>query len=138
MPAVTAGRELHGKVAAVTGAASGIGFASAKAMADAGAHVVLHHRDEKALDKACAAIGAQASPLVLDLLDTKQCASLLARTLAIAGQLDIFHANAGLYVGGDLVDADPDAIDRMLNLTVNVVMKNVHNVLPHMIERGTS
>jgi ribitol 2-dehydrogenase len=137
MTAVTAGRELHGKVAAVTGAASGIGFASAKAMADAGAHVVLIDRDEKALDKACAAIGAQASPLVLDLLDTKQCASLLARTLAIAGQLDIFHANAGLYVGGDLVDADPDAIDRMLNLNVNVVMKNVHNVLPHMIERGT-
>ena len=100
MTAVTAGRELHGKVAAVTGAASGIGFASAKAMADAGAHVVLIDRDEKALDKTCAAIGAQASPLVLDLLDTKQCASLLARTLAIAGQLDIFHANAGLYVGG--------------------------------------
>src|SRR3990167_2615986 len=137
MTAVTAGRELHGKVAAVTGAASGIGFASAKAMADAGAHVVLIDRDEKALDKTCAAIGAQASPLVMDLLDTKQCASLLARTLAIAGQLDIFHANAGLYVGGDLVDADPDAIDRMLNLNVNVVMKNVHNVLPHMIERGT-
>ena len=58
-------------------------------------------------------------------------------TLALAGPLDIFHANAGLYVGGDLVDADPDAIDRMLNLNVNVVMKNVHNVLPHMIERGT-
>src|SRR3989344_4488609 len=137
MAAVATGRELHGKVAAVTGAASGIGFASAKAMAYAGAHVVLIDRDEKALDKTCAAIGAQASPLVLDLLDTKQCASLLARTLAIAGQLDIFHANAGLYVGGDLVDADPDAIDRMLNLNVNVVMKNVHNVLPHMIERGT-
>ena len=76
-------------------------------------------------------------PLVLDLLDARQCASLLQRTLALAGQLDIFHANAGLYVGGDLVDADPDAIDRMLNLNVNVVMKNVHNVLPHMIERGT-
>jgi ribitol 2-dehydrogenase len=56
--------------------------------------------------------------------------------LALAGRLDVFHANAGLYVGGDLVDADPDAIDRMLNLNVNVVMKNVHNVLPHMIERG--
>ena len=70
MTAMTAsmppGRELQGKVAAVTGAASGIGFASAKAMADAGAHVVLIDRDEKALDKACAAIGAQASPLVLD------------------------------------------------------------------------
>jgi ribitol 2-dehydrogenase len=36
-----------------------------------------------------------------------------------------------------LVDADTGAIDRMLNLNVNVVMKNVHDVLPHMIERRT-
>ena len=133
---------LQGQTAAVTGAASGIGFASAQAMADAGARVVLIDRDAAALDRACAAIGtngkhgAKALPLVLDLLDPAQCNSLLERTLALTGQLDIFHANAGLYVGGDLLDTTPEAIDRMLNLNVNVVMKNVHNVLPHMIGRG--
>jgi ribitol 2-dehydrogenase len=47
------------------------------------------------------------------------------------------HANAGAYVGDDLIDADAAAIDRMLYLNVNVVMKNVHDVLPHMIERRT-
>jgi hypothetical protein len=41
-------------------------------------------------------------------------------------------------IGGDLVDANTDAIDRMLNLKVNVVMKNVHDVLPHMIGRVIS
>lgn len=128
---------LQGKTAAVTGAASGIGFASAKAMADAGARVLLIDRDAVALAKACAAIGDNALPLVLDLLDPAQCNSLLDRTLTLTGQLDIFHANAGLYVGGDLLDTTPEAIDRMLNLNVNVVMKNVHNVLPHMIGRGT-
>ena len=127
---------LQGQVAAVTGAASGIGLASARAMTEAGARVVLVDRDQAALDKACAELGPNALPLVLDLLDPKQCATLLQRVLDLAGRLDIFHANAGLYVGGDLVDADPDAIDRMLNLNVNVVMKNVHNVLPHMIEKG--
>lgn len=76
-------------------------------------------------------------PLVIDLLDPKSCATLLPQVLEKAGQLDIFHAYAGLYVGGDLVDSDVDAIDRMLNLNINVVMKNVHDVLPHMIERGT-
>ena len=91
---------------------------------------------KRALARATELLGPAAMPLVLDLLDAKQCASLLSRVLAIAGQLDVFHANAGLYVGGNLVDADPEAIDRMLNLNVNVVMKNVHNVLPHMIERG--
>ena len=127
---------LKGKVAAVTGAASGIGLASARTMVQAGARVVLVDRDASALDKACADLGPQALALVLDLLDAGQCASLAARVLALAGRLDIFHANAGLYVGGELVDAEPDAIDRMLNLNVNVVMKNVHNVLPHMIEKG--
>lgn len=128
---------LQHKTAAITGAASGIGFASAKAMADAGARVLLIDRDAAALDKACAAIGDHALPLVLDLLDPAQCNSLLERTLALTGQLDIFHANAGLYVGGDLLDTTPEAIDRMLNLNVNVVMKNVHDVLPHMIARRT-
>ena len=127
----------QGKVAAVTGAASGIGRASTEALLAAGARVVLIDRDEKALITACAALGEHAIPLVLDLLDSKQCASLVPEILARAGPLDIFHANAGLYVGGDLVDASHDAIDRMLNLNVNVVMKNVRDVLVHMTERKT-
>jgi len=130
-------RELEGKVAAVTGAASGIGLASAEAMLAAGARVVMIDRDEAALQTLCAKHGEAALPLVIDLLDPRDCASLLPRVLERAGRLDIFHANAGTYVGGDLVDADTQAIDRMLNLNVNVVMKNVHDVLPHMIERGT-
>ncbi|RYF34367.1 MAG: SDR family oxidoreductase [Comamonadaceae bacterium] len=128
---------LEGKVAAVTGGASGIGLASAEAMLAAGARVVLVDRDEAALHALHERLGDAVIPLVIDLLDAKDCASLLPQVLASAGQLDIFHANAGTYVGGDLVDADTTAIDRMLNLNVNVVMKNVHDVLPHMIERGT-
>lgn len=130
-------RELEGKVAAVTGAASGIGLACAEAMLAAGARVVLVDRDEAALASLCSKHGDAAMPLVIDLLDPKGCASLMPQILQRAGQLDIFHANAGTYVGGDLVDADTAAIDRMLNLNVNVVMKNVHDVLPHMIERRT-
>lgn len=128
---------LKGQVAAVTGAASGIGFASAQALLAAGARVVLVDRDAQALTKACETLGADALPLVLDLLDPVQCASMPERILALAGRLDVFHANAGLYVGGDLIDASDDAIDRMLNLNVNVVMKNVRGVLPHMIARGS-
>jgi ribitol 2-dehydrogenase len=130
-------RELEGRIAAVTGAASGIGLASTEAMLGAGARVVLIDRDEAALAAVCERHGGAVIPLVLDLLDPKACASLLPRVLASTGRLDIFHANAGTYVGGDLVDADHSAIDRMLNLNINVVMKNVHDVLPHMIERRT-
>ncbi|MBV8443880.1 MAG: SDR family oxidoreductase [Hyphomicrobiales bacterium] len=130
-------RELDGKVAAVTGAASGIGLASAEAMLAAGARVMMIDRDAAALKAPSQKHGAAVTPLVIDLLDPKDCATLLPRILEAAGRLDILHANAGAYVGGDLVDADTGSIDRMLNLNVNVVMKNVRDVLPHMIERRT-
>ena len=128
---------LAGQVAVITGAASGIGLASARALVASGARVVMVDRDAAALATACTPHGDAMIPLVIDLLDAKACASLVPAALALAGRIDILHANAGLYVGGDLVDAHNDAIDRMLNLNVNVVMKNVHDVLPHMIERGS-
>ncbi len=129
--------ELEGKVAAVTGAASGIGLASTEAMLAVGARVVAIDRDQAALRLLHDKHGDTVMPVFIDLLDPKDCATLLPKVLEIAGALDILHANAGAYVGGDLIDADTAAIDRMLHLNVNVVMKNVHDVLPHMIERRT-
>ncbi len=130
-------KEFVGKVAAVTGGASGIGLASVEAMLEAGARVVVIDRDEVALNALRVKHGDELTPLVIDLLDPKSCTTLMPKILELTDQLDIFHANAGLYVGGDLVESETDAIDRMMNLNVNVVMKNVHDVLPHMIERGT-
>ena len=129
--------ELKGKVAAVTGAASGIGLATTEAMIAAGATVVLVDRDERALEAVAARLGKQAVPLVIDLLNPASCASLLDGILSKVGQLDIFHANAGTYIGGDLTETNLETIDRMLNLNVNAVMKNVYSVIPHMIERKT-
>jgi ribitol 2-dehydrogenase len=129
-------RPLEGQVAAITGAASGIGLASAEALLGAGARIVLVDRNEAALTALRERLGDAAIPLVADLLDAQACADLVPRIVAAAGRIDIFHANAGLYVGGDLVDASHDAIDRMLQLNVNVVMKNVRDVLLPMIAQG--
>lgn len=131
------GKHLEGKVAAVTGAASGIGLASTRALIAEGARVVLVDRDRKALDSVCAELGSAAIPLVIDLLDPVSCATLMPSIEKLTGQLDIFHANAGTYIGGDLIEADTTVIDRMLNLNVNAVMKNVHAVVPHMSARKT-
>ncbi|MGB5559797.1 MAG: SDR family NAD(P)-dependent oxidoreductase, partial [Paracoccaceae bacterium] len=102
---------LQGKVAAVTGAASGIGLACAKAMLDAGAKVVLIDYDRDKLDAVCGDLGMQAIPLVVDLLDPKSVAGMMPAILEKAGGLDIFHANAGAYIGGDVVEGDPDVWD---------------------------
>jgi ribitol 2-dehydrogenase len=128
---------LKDKVALVTGAASGIGLASCEAMLAAGARVAMADRDEATLKVLSDRHGDAVIPLVVDLLDPKECGVLVPRALEQAGRLDILHANAGTYVGGDLIGNDTTAIDRMLNLNVNVVMKNVHDVLPHMIRQGS-
>ncbi|MFC3085862.1 SDR family oxidoreductase [Tabrizicola soli] len=128
---------LHGKVAAITGAASGIGLECARAMLAEGAKVVLIDRAGDRLQALCQELGPEAKPLVVDLLDGAQVSGMLPRILALTGQLDIFHANAGGYVGGPVQDGDPDAWDRMLNLNINAAFRSIHAVLPHMIERKT-
>ena len=131
------GQELKGKVAAITGAASGIGLACAKTLIGAGARVVLVDRAEEALAKACNELGDNAIPLRIDLTDPKSVATMMPQILEKTGHLDIFHGNAGSYVGGELIDGDPDQWDRMLNLNINALFRSVHAVLPHMVERKT-
>lgn len=127
--------ELSGKVAAVTGAASGIGLECARSMLDRGARVVLIDRAEEKLDRICSDLGADARPLVVDLMDGPAVSGMLPKILDLGGGLDIFHANAGAYIGGDVVEGDPDVWDRVLNLNVNAAFRSVHAVLPHMVEQ---
>jgi ribitol 2-dehydrogenase len=89
------------------------------------------------LSEVCANLGKEAMPLMVDVTDPASVAAMLPEILRLTGQLDIMHANAGSYVGGEVVDGDPEAWDRMLNLNVNAVFRTVHAVLPHMVQRGT-
>ncbi|WP_116597017.1 SDR family oxidoreductase [Primorskyibacter marinus] len=124
--------DLNGKVVAITGAASGIGLACARECLAAGAQVALIDSNEAAVQKACAELGAGTYPVVTDLLNPESVAQMLPQILAQAGRLDVFHANAGAYVGGDVLEGDPDQWDRVLNLNINAVFRSVHAVLPHL------
>jgi ribitol 2-dehydrogenase len=130
-------QDLSGKVAAITGAASGIGLECARTLLAGGARVALVDRAEERLRALCSELGPNAIPVVVDLTDPASVDAMLPQILQQAGQLDIFHANAGSYVGGEVIDGDPDQWDRMLNLNINAAFRSVHAVLPHMVERKT-
>ena len=128
---------LSGKVAAVTGAASGIGLSCAKMLLNAGAKVVFIDRDVDKLHSLFDELGAEAFPLEIDLMVGEIVSSMTPRILKLAGGLDIFHANAGSYVGGKITDGDPNAWDQMLNLNINSTFRSIHAVLPHMVKQNS-
>ena len=129
--------ELAGRIALVTGAASGIGAASAERLLQAGAQVILADHDETGLAAMVDRLGRSAKALKVDLLDPAAVASIPERAIGLYGQLDIVHLNAGLYVGGDVLGGDADAWDRMLALNVNSVFRLARDILPHMVSRRT-
>ncbi|ANH05454.1 SDR family oxidoreductase [Shinella sp. HZN7] len=128
---------MKGKIAAITGAASGIGLECARTLLAEGAKVVLVDRPQDKLEQLCRELGPNALPLVVDLLNPQDVSGMLPRILDIAGGLDVFHANAGAYIGGPVAEGDPDAWDRMLNLNINAAFRSVHAVLPYMIGKKT-
>ncbi|MFT6931958.1 MAG: ribitol 2-dehydrogenase [Paracoccaceae bacterium] len=128
-------QKMENKTAAITGAASGIGLACARILIEEGAQVVLIDRAADRLNALCEELGDNAKPLVVDLLDGPKVSGMLPRIEDLVGPLDIFHANAGAYVGGAAADGNPDEWDRMLNLNINAAFRCVQAVLPRMIER---
>ncbi|GAB5429625.1 MAG: SDR family oxidoreductase [Devosia indica] len=129
-------QNLAGKSAAVTGAGSGIGLECARYLVAAGVKTFLIDNNARSLEGARAELGDLAVPITVDLLKPDQVSSMLPRILEHTDQLDIFHANAGAYVGGPVVNGNPDAWDRVLNLNVNAVFRSVHAVLGHMVDKG--
>ena len=107
--------QLEDRVAFVTGAASGIGAAGARAMAEEGAHVVVTDRRGDAAEAVAADIrakGASAEAMVVDVTDDAALTGAIAKTAEQRGRLDILHSHAGVQIEGKLEQvavADLDA-----------------------------
>lgn len=138
MSAFNPGGRLQGKVALVTGASSGIGRALARALAAEGASLALAARSAERLAAVAEEVGAE-DTLVLpaDLGAGAEVERVVGETLARFGRIDILLANAGLYLPGDVAEADPEAMDAVVAINVNGVFRSVRAVLPGMIERGS-
>ena len=104
-------RPLSGKIALVTGASSGIGEATAVALAEAGAAVAIGARRKDRLDALAGRLredGATVLQLDLDVTDEQACADAVRRTREELGGLDVLVNNAGVMLLGTIVGADPE------------------------------
>jgi len=127
---------LEGKVVLLTGGGSGIGLATARALTAEGCHVVAVARSADALAKLAASAPDLISTITADVSDPATAQRLVDQTLRDHGRLDIVLPNAGIYVGGDLVDASADAIAALVATNVTGVMTLVLAALPHLIAHG--
>lgn len=128
---------LEGKIAAITGGASGIGLETARALIAGGAIVHLLDRDRTALDRAAAELGEACIPVELDLFDYAEIQRAIDGIVTDHGRIDILHANAGSYVGGKVWEGDAGRWDAMLNLNINATFQTIRAVLPAMMEQGS-
>jgi len=127
--------KLTGKVALVTGASSGIGAATALALAHEGAAVALvaRRRDRlEALAQSIAAAGGRAEVIALDIAEAGSAAEAVKRTLEALGGLDILVNNAGLMLLGPVAGAEVSDWERMLDLNVLSLMTLSRAALEHM------
>jgi ribitol 2-dehydrogenase len=128
------GQSLNGKTALITGASSGIGLASARALAAEGVRLALVARSADKLEKARSDLG-DVLVIPADLTQPAEVDAMIAAATAHFGHIDILFANAGAYVPGDAADGDPDAWDKMIELNVNSTFRAIRAVLPGMIAR---
>ncbi|MDT5081271.1 MAG: hypothetical protein QOJ80_5908 [Mycobacterium sp.] len=129
-------RRLDGTVALVTGASSGIGAATALALAAEGASVALLARRRDRLDELKARIesaGGTAFAVEADVSDKQQAADAVNHVAAQLGRLDTVVNNAGLMRIGPAVDADPADWDHMLSVNVQGLLYVTRAALPHLI-----
>jgi ribitol 2-dehydrogenase len=130
-------RSLSGKVAVVTGASSGIGLATARALADAGALLVVAARSTEKLEQAARELGGATTAIATDVTSTKEVDDLLNKTIELHGRIDILIANAGIYAGGDFVANDVAQLLQLIDTNVAGVVRVIHASLKHMIAAGT-
>lgn len=126
-----------GRVALVTGAASGIGAALAAALHGAGAKVMLADVDADGARRQAEAIGAEdADAMQLDVRDRGQFAAVAAATTARHGRIDLLFNNAGIAIIGNTLAMTDGDWDRLIDVNIRGVVHGIEAVYPLMVEQA--
>jgi NAD(P)-dependent dehydrogenase (short-subunit alcohol dehydrogenase family) len=133
--------DFKGQVALVTGASSGIGLATARAFADAGAAIVLADVNQDALRTATdelTSAGHQAIGVICDVADEAQAATMVERTVATFGRLDMAFNNAGILgFTGEFAEESAESFDQMTAINLRGVWTCMKHELLHMRTQGS-
>jgi NADP-dependent 3-hydroxy acid dehydrogenase YdfG len=127
-------RPLEGTVALVTGASSGIGEATARALAELGAAVALVARRKERLEKLASEISSRTLVLETDVTQREQAFAAVERTVAELGRLDTVINNAGVMLLGPIVGAPVEEWERMVHLNLLGLLYTAHAALPHLLK----
>lgn len=128
---------VKGKVAIITGAASGIGKTTTRLMAESGAKVIAADLDSSKVNELAAELGENVLPLQVDVSKTDEVKNMVNYAIKEFGAIDILFNNAGLVEGNSTVtEITSEALDKMLDVNIKGVIWGCQHAIPAMKDRG--
>jgi len=132
-------KNFDGKVAIVTGAATGIGYGISKRLANDGANLVMVDLDDNMMEQSASEIAARTQEVEVsigDVSEPKTAQEAVSKAINKWGKIDIWVNNAGIGgVNGNIWELDVEEMDRVYRTNLRGVFSFCHEVVPHMLEK---